>query len=545
MRLHSLKELDSSEGTVRLHDAHDESGIIILHPAPNPNDVNDPLRWPKWKKYTCFTSVCAFTFLTNYGIGGLAPAFYPLSIQFNKTQTETSALLLWPILVLGLANFFWVPMANYFGKRPIFIVSTLILCVSYLWGALAPSFGSLVGSNIVAAFGGSASEAVAAGLVNDLFYTHERANLMGWYMNAIAGGNSVGPLICGFIITGSSWRTHKWVAFGLVALNLVAVLLFCPETRYSRLYENEGHGAALHDAQSTSSDAEKAVVTNEKNATSISHDAPRSGEAAINEIDVESRHSSATNAAVPRRTFAQELRLYSGVPSDISLLKLFLRPLPMIVYPAVILAFLGFAIGLAWVVAINILNSFVLQAPPYNWSPSINGLINIPALIGNIFGGWAGGWLVDRYSDWRSKKNRGIFQPETRLHLLFIPAIMTAVGLLAFGYGVQDHLHWTALFFGNGLVNVGLTAVPTATMTYVSDVYLPVNADALTLVVGLKNVVCFGFLYAIVPWVDEVGYVAAFGTMAGVYVAVCALAIPVALYGQRIRHVTAEWRIIL
>jgi hypothetical protein len=35
-------------------------------------------------------------------------------------------------------------------------------------------------------------------------------------------------------------------------------------------------------------------------------------------------------------------------------------------------------------------------------------------------------------------------------------------------------------------VNVGLTAVPAMTMTYVSDVYLPVNADALTLVVGLK-----------------------------------------------------------
>lgn len=41
-------------------------------------------------------------------------------------------------------------------------------------------------------------------------------------------------------------------------------------------------------------------------------------------------------------------------------------------------------------------------------------------------------------------------------------------------------------FFANGMVSVGLTAVPTMTMTYVSDSYLPINADALTLVVGLK-----------------------------------------------------------
>lgn len=541
MRLHSLKELDSSEGTFKLHDVHAEDGAVILHPKPNPNDVNDPLRWPKWKKYTCFTSVCVFTFLTNYGIGGLAPAFYPLSIQFNKTQTETSALLLWPILVLGLANFFWVPMSNYFGKRPVFVVATLLLCVSYLWGALAQSFASLVWSNIVAAFAGSASEAVAAGLVNDLFYTHERANLMGWYMNAIAGGNTIGPLICGFVITGSTWRTHKWVAFGLVAANLIAVLLFCPETRYSRSYQDEQqHGAALQDARSTSSGGSE----KEGAAAGESKLVPSPVQKVI-DADLESRQSSTLRNSPPKRTFMQELRLFSGTPSDISLTKLFLRPLPMIVYPAVVLAFLGFAISLAWVVAINILNSFVLQAPPYSWSPSVNGLINIPALIGNLFGAWAGGWLVDWYSDRQSRRNGGIFQPETRLHLLFIPAIMVFAGLLAFGYGVQEHLHWTALFFGNGLVSVGLTAVPTATMTYVSDVYLPVNADALTLVVGLKNVVCFGFLYAIVPWVDEVGYEAAFGTMAGVYIAVCALAIPVALYGQRIRHITAEWRIIL
>lgn len=41
-------------------------------------------------------------------------------------------------------------------------------------------------------------------------------------------------------------------------------------------------------------------------------------------------------------------------------------------------------------------------------------------------------------------------------------------------------------FFGNGLVGVGLTAVPTIAMTYVSDCYLPVNAAALTVAIGLK-----------------------------------------------------------
>lgn len=55
------------------------------------------------------------------------------------------------------------------------------------------------------------------------------------------------------------------------------------------------------------------------------------------------------------------------------------------------------------------------------------------------------------------------------------------------------------------MVSFGLTFVPVATMTYVSDCYLPVNADALELVNGLKNIVAFGFLYGVIPWITTAG----------------------------------------
>lgn len=165
--MHALKDIDVTEGTVQLHSQSDD-GHLILHPPPNLNDPNDPLRWPRWKKHVCFASVLSFTFLTNFAIGGLAPAFYELSIQFDKTPTQTTALLLWPILVLGVFNFFWVPVANYLGKRPVFVFGTLLLSMCYLWGAVAGSFQSLLWSNIIAAFAGSATEAVGASTVNDL-----------------------------------------------------------------------------------------------------------------------------------------------------------------------------------------------------------------------------------------------------------------------------------------------------------------------------------------------------------------------------------------
>lgn len=464
MRLHNLHDLDRTEGTVQLRKVGDDASLVLV-PRPSDSDPNDPLRWPTWKKHVAFLSVCAFTFLTNYGIGGLAPAFYILSLEFDKTMTETSDLLLWPILVLGVFNFFWVPLANYFGKRPVFVFASGLLCVCYIWGAVANSFNSLLWSNIIAAFAGSSTEALGASIVNDLYFLHERGAKMGLYMNFISGGNTLGPLICGFIVTGLSWRWHKWIAVILTAINFLTVLLFVPETRYFR-DENQNVVGSI-----ASSSTEEVVESSEP--------ATKTAE----KTDVETAPVTVV-PAVPKKTWVQELSLWSGLAPDTNLFIMFVRPLPMFVYPCVIYSFLGYAVSLVLTVSVNILNPFVLQAPPYSWSPMINGLINIPGFIGNVAGSYAGGWLVDVFCDWRTRRNKGIFEPENRLYLCILPLLITGAGCVLFGYGVERTMHWTSLFFGYGMVSFALTAVPTITMAYVSDCVLPVNADALMLVNG-------------------------------------------------------------
>lgn len=418
MHLRSLRELDNTEGTVQLYNQSHQDRLV-LHPVANPNDPNDPLRWPRLKKHVCFANVCAFAFLTNFGISGLAPAYYLLSQEYGKTSTEISQLLEYPILVLGAFNFFWVPLANFFGKRPVFVFASLLLALTQIWGALAQSFESLLWSSIIAAFAGSSTEALGAAAVNDLYFLHERSTLMSFYVICIASGNSLGPLICGFITTGVGWRWYKWLACVLSAINFACVVLFVPETRYSREQQSS----------SNPSTPSEAVLENAEKTPVIA-----STPAELHPIQ-----------EVKKRTWLQELSLWSGTPKDTNLFKLILRPFPLIVYPAVLLACLGYTVSLAWVVMINAVNPFILQAPPYNWSPAIDGLINIPGFLGNAIGCLLGGWVVDRYSAWRSRKNHGVFQSETRLHLLIIPALVVPAGCLVFGYGVAETLNWTSL----------------------------------------------------------------------------------------------------
>ncbi|KAL6712494.1 hypothetical protein ACN47E_000371 [Coniothyrium glycines] len=84
----SSRDLGATDGTVVLQQASADgsSPHLVLVPAPSSTDPNDPLRWPKYKKHIAFASMCAFTFMTNYSIGGLAAAFYVLSVEFNKSM---------------------------------------------------------------------------------------------------------------------------------------------------------------------------------------------------------------------------------------------------------------------------------------------------------------------------------------------------------------------------------------------------------------------------------------------------------------------------
>lgn len=159
-----------------------------------------------------------------------------------------------------------------------------------------------------------------------------------------------------------------------------------PETRYER------HEHSVSDDEANSHTQEKAANTKSVR-----------------------RPSEDSIEQVPRKAYMQELSLWSG-RSDTNLIKMFFRyilrslnrcdisltnssPFPMIVYPAVIYSFLCYSISLVIVVAVNILNPFVLQAPPFSWAPQINGLINIPGLLGNVFGAWAGGECLENDND--------------------------------------------------------------------------------------------------------------------------------------------------
>ena len=82
------------------------------------------------------------------------------------------------VLLLGLGNIFWVPLANVFGRRPVLILSAMILFVATLCGGFTADFNLILIIRIFQGIGSSVSETIAPAIVGDMFFIHERAGWM-------------------------------------------------------------------------------------------------------------------------------------------------------------------------------------------------------------------------------------------------------------------------------------------------------------------------------------------------------------------------------
>ncbi|KAH8819297.1 major facilitator superfamily domain-containing protein [Xylogone sp. PMI_703] len=529
-RFKTLKDLDETEGTVQLLDAsqqhqHLAGTSIVLIPQPS-NDPNDPLRWPAWKKNMAFAAVCFFSFINNFNIDGPSAGFVEIAMVFNVSLTKTSGLLSWIVLTLGLANIFWVPTSAYIGKRPTFLIAMAIEVAATAWSAKATSFNSLLASSVVAAFGGGASEALSAAVINDLFFLHERGTRMGYYIVSIAWGSAVGPLVGGYIIQRLGWQWQKWVSLIGLSVNLVWFIFFFPETRFNCIMP------ATKEKTSEVSDMQGATLSDNSSGD------PKTSE--VQDIEIREEHNYSKS-----KSYIAQLNPWSGIDTQVSYLSLVLRPIPLVIYPACIYALLAYSICLAPTVMVSILSSPLLSQPPYNFGLGAVGLINASAMIGHLVGAIGGGWLSDKYVKWRAERKNGVFEPESRLTLILPLAICVVVGMLMFGFGAGQQLGWPVIFVSFGFTSVGLTGIAGITMNYAMECYYPVSSECLEVINSLKNVVAFGFVYATVPWNEAQGYEKEFGEMTVVFVFIIGMAIPLYAFGARIRHYTSsKWRLI-
>ncbi|KXS99808.1 hypothetical protein AC578_8866 [Pseudocercospora eumusae] len=504
-------------GTTRLVE-HENHHHIALIPPPTLSP-KDPLNWPRWRKWSLLLIMSMYCGSANIAAASTAPALTILMAQLPQAWhrpppkfSNLTHLVAVNVLMIGLSNIIWVPLANTFGRRPILITAMAIGVAATLWCAEAESFSSLLAARAIQGFGLGPADTIAASIVGEVFFVHERGRAMAVYTLFLAGGSFVGGLAGGYIAALQGYKYIFWISLALLAFCLVCEILLVPETSFDR------EAQLLRDHEYNSGEG---AMGKEKNS-----------------IDMIEQASASPSYHDGPFTFGQSLKvgIYRG-----NLLRNFLAPWYSLAFPGTWVVMLHYGGLLGALVTISTVGPQFLAMPPYLWGNNV-GLVNLGGLIGAL----AGGVLTFLMADFATKRHarkqsHGLAEPESRLPVMFPALFLATTGIWTFGFcAANPSVHaWVGMCVGLGMVGAGITQIPSVGFNYLIDAYHVVAADCFVMTTIMRAVVGFAWTFFVSDWVARDGAALPFGIFGMLMALFSLLTIPLWLFGKRLRIATA------
>ncbi|MGE7854388.1 Bcr/CflA family multidrug efflux MFS transporter [Bacillus paramycoides] len=173
---------------------------------------------------------------------GILTAIGPLSIDLylpslpkitDDLQTSTSLTqLTLTAFLLGLAvgQLFVGSISDIYGRRKPLIIALVILVVSSLLCAVAPSIWSLIFLRFLQGASGSAGIVISRAMVRDMYSGSEMTKFFSVLMLVNGAAPIFGPIIGGQLLQFTSWH-GVFVVLGVICVfMLVSVIFVLPET---------------------------------------------------------------------------------------------------------------------------------------------------------------------------------------------------------------------------------------------------------------------------------------------------------------------------
>ncbi|KAI0172372.1 MFS general substrate transporter [Hypoxylon sp. FL1284] len=210
-----------------------KDGQIILEPQPD-DSHNDPLNWPTWRRDAALLSLGLYCMVGGGITPIIAAGFTDVANDYNIDVANVSLTTGLYMMGLGIGCVIFSPTAILYGKRPIYLYSSILFILSAVWCALSPNFVSLILARIFQGIAVSPVECLPSATIAEIFFLHERAYRIGVYTLLLLGGKNLVPLVSAAIIQRLSWRWVFWIVAMVVGFCGTLLFLFVPETFWDR-----------------------------------------------------------------------------------------------------------------------------------------------------------------------------------------------------------------------------------------------------------------------------------------------------------------------
>ncbi|KAL7915349.1 major facilitator superfamily protein [Trichoderma velutinum] len=475
-------------GTVHLVDLAGATagGVLELIPRPS-DDPEDPLNWSRRRKYLAVAMVIAYTM--GVGIPGtlqnsvLADITRDTGISTAELVQGTGVMFLF----LGWSCLVTQPLALTYGRRGVYLISTLLSVPLMIWAAYSTSAGEWYAHRILFGLVNSPIEALPEVSIPDIFFAHERGAWMSLYVFALFGSNFLSPLVAGFFAEAYGWRRTMQFGSMIAGASFVILFFFMEETMYFR--------STLEGLE------DETRQIDEKAAQPRASMEERKGESIVTDQK--------TGPLYRKKNYIEKLKPFvrmEGRPTKTQMFKSMVRPVAIIFqFPNISWAGFLYGISLAWYNVINATVSPILSSPPYSWSTGAVGLIYVGPFIGAALGSIWAGRIADGLTLMLARRNKGIREPEQRLWPLAVAGILSCIGLIAWGVGAAHGVHWAVLAVGLGILSFSCVTGSSIVLSYNVDCFKDMSGESTASVIIIRNTLGFAMSYGITPWYSNMG----------------------------------------
>jgi len=192
-------------------------------------DPLNPRSLPLWRKWSIVAITSMGSFCVTAASSMYTSTYTQMDAEFGCSRLVATLGLSFFVLGIALGPF-WSPLAEFYGRRPIYLASFASFLIWLVPSAVAQNIQTMIVARFFQGLAGSAFLSVSGGTVGDLFARDQMQAPMSVFTLAPFAAPSLGPLIGGFINFNIAWRWTHYVLIIWAGVLLVTVFLFVPET---------------------------------------------------------------------------------------------------------------------------------------------------------------------------------------------------------------------------------------------------------------------------------------------------------------------------
>jgi DHA1 family bicyclomycin/chloramphenicol resistance-like MFS transporter len=159
-----------------------------------------------------------------------APSLPHLPALLSTDASTVTLTMSLNLAAFALAQLIHGPLADRFGRRPVFMWGMAAFLLTALAAAAAQSIGQLIAARILMGTAASVEAVIALAVIRDLYDDIGAVRILAIYGMVIAIAPAVGPVIGGFVFVWAGWRANFLLLAVTIALVFAMSARWLPET---------------------------------------------------------------------------------------------------------------------------------------------------------------------------------------------------------------------------------------------------------------------------------------------------------------------------